>query len=786
MKFKKHKGSALVTVVALCAFLALITMSIMMMTTGGFTLRKQQNTRIENFYSADSGIEIAENKTIEIIDKAIDEAYNTVKEIKDNPTKPENIPIITNPGWEQGIFKTVFEEYIDINLEKNIDNVDKSSTIYDEFERADNKKISVDAVKGNRNVDSESKVQQMWKITSKFIDKDNKQREVVVNYNIETPDYGKKSGDMVSNDSILDYIMGVDGNADFKVTGNILGYGDIWVRGDEISDSENPGIRFSEYGTGTQNKWYGRLITPKNILFDNIGMNQDSASKKEANDLYAEKLTILNEGSATNQINLRDVNVRNDFIFDGEKSGFLAKNYYGIDDIDSSENPTVESIALNRVSEDKSSSIIVSSEDFGLTSDITIKNDMYVMGTSYLRLNDSKVTEYKTGESISINKISEPYTNRKYIESGLPEDDYLYKYYNPLHLVDEKLKKDNKYDKLNTVEKGLIVKNFFEEGKKDSEANRKFDILSGVNTGGNIYSSGVMYNNGSTLGMNTDEILICPEVQNKDVKNWQNQHEHVRRTSEAGLVENGEIIECKMRDFTEEVYMMGNSVGSNNSEEMFYEKVINASVASSFNWKFIRDDLMKRSVLNDKSGNPIFYEHTTFKNDDVKIFNTTKTIGELGIYTNTKPDGTVIPGVSTLLAKKINIVFNVSASDKKKNIIFSNSTSVDANSVKLPNSLLDNTHITIIVSEGDITINTGSNVAASFYTKGDLIVDTGNNVSFGNLDVPNFEHLNNIFKKLFGGIIGGVVDEGIIDQGNGENVVNSSDLLHQEKWELTK
>ena len=773
MILRKKRGSALVTVVALCAFLSLMTMSIMMMTTGGFTLRKQQNKRVENFYSADSGIEIAENEIIKTIDKAIDKGYEEVKKIENNPTDPNNIIIMEKPDWRDTIFKGEFQLYITNKLEGNIDNVDKTSKIYENFKREN--EIKVNAISKTVEVDKDK--QQLWTIISTFIDKDNKERIVEVDYKIEVPSYGKRKGDMISNDSILDYIMGVDGNAEFKITGNIEGYGDIWVRGNEKSEDGNSGIIFSESIGGTRNKWNGKIITPKNILFDSVGMNQDT--KDEANDLYAEKLIILNNEEGNNHINLRDVNIRNDFIFDGNNSSFVARNYYGIDDIDSSENSTVEDIANNRASLDKSSSIIVNSADFGMTeqeeseeteepkitaSNIEVENDMYVMGTSYLKLNDSEVKEYKTGESISINKISEPYTNRKYIESGLSEEKYLYKYYNPLHLVDEKLSAENEYKKLNTTEKGMIVKNFFKEKPAELDS----VLLNGVSVGGTIYSSGVMYDKGEVKGMSSELIKECTKEQNELQKDWQNTHEH--------SLNGDSIIDCKIRDFTEEVYMMGNTVGKNNAEEMFYEKVINGSVANSFNWGFIKDDLMEKDVLNHKDGYPIFYKDEMFIEEDVKIFKSDKTVGALGIY----------DGDTTLENRKINIVFNVSESKNKKKLIFTEEASVPNDSIKLPNYLLDSKDINIIISEGDIIINTGREVASSFYTKGNLVVDTGNNIKFGNLDVPNFEHLNNIFKELFGQVIGGVVDEGILDQGNGEDVVNSSDLLHQEKWELTK
>ena len=161
MSRRRKKGSILVMVVCLGAFLSVIIMSLMLVTTNGHALRKEENTRIENFYSADSGLEIASNEIVKVIKKAIDSGENIIKEKIENLESHPEIDI-TVEGWEQKAFKKEFEEYIDKELEKAIDNVCIGNTendmngkttdlskIYNNFRR-EGVEIKVDAIKCKR------------------------------------------------------------------------------------------------------------------------------------------------------------------------------------------------------------------------------------------------------------------------------------------------------------------------------------------------------------------------------------------------------------------------------------------------------------------------------------------------------------------------------------------------------------------------------------------------------------------------------------------------------------
>ena len=777
MKNKKN-GSALLTVVCLCAFLSVLTISIMAMTTGGYSLRKGHNKRVENFYSADSGIEIAESEIVKVINEGIEKANEYIEDIKKDPTGHPGIPT-HEVGWEQKPFKQKFEEYIGGNLENRIDNVSIAvpSPIYDGFKR-DEKTIKVDAIDngmyqdGNQVVtgsDDYSKDREnKWEIKSNFKDKEEKEREVVVNYNIKTPKYGIQAGEAVENSSIFDYIMAVDGNLNVYNGASFLGLGDMWVGGDNqqgdrssLDSNYKPGILMKDRdGLKGKMEWNGDIITPKDMMVDNNTLKVEN--------IYSDDLVIKYdkaewEGTAVSILDVKeDINVYNDLVFDVEVGNLSTKNYYGLNDIDRNINPEEEDLLQDKANWGKSSSIIVSSEKFGENSKINILNDMYVMGTAYLQLDG---VDYKTGESIAINKYSEPYTSRTL--NGIGEDAYLYKYINPLHVVDKKFT-NGEYKNLSITNKVDIVKNAL-EGKLDE------NIFKGVEIGNKAYTAGVMYDTGA-IAESFGTIEDCPDKKERG-------HNHT-------------IVECKQKEFVEKAYNMGGELSKAEAETYFDDKTKLTSVEDSFNWKFIRDNLMTDTTIKDKTGDIIFERNESLvypkvgKEKDVVVFQSTKTVAEM------IPDH----NIEYFTNKKINIIFNVSrqedTTDRPKELFFIPGITelqkgID-DEIELPIELINSdTAISVVISDGGINVIQGSSsgpiqVKGVFYSKDNMNLSNASNMNFGNESVPDFTQLNKIFEKLFGGVIDGVVDGGIIDQGNGETVNNASDLLEQEDWNLIK
>ena len=111
----KKDGSVLLIVLGLFAFVSIMITSIMMMTTGGYKLRKTQNTRVENFYGADSGIDISESITIELIEEAIKKGNEAV-----------DISTVTTAEEKNKEFKRVYKKHIVSKFEKEVDNVNGS------------------------------------------------------------------------------------------------------------------------------------------------------------------------------------------------------------------------------------------------------------------------------------------------------------------------------------------------------------------------------------------------------------------------------------------------------------------------------------------------------------------------------------------------------------------------------------------------------------------------------------------------------------------------------------
>lgn len=770
MKFKgKKKGSTLLIVVCFFSILAVVILSIMSMVTTGFKLRKDENKRIESFYGADSGIEIAKNTILAFIDESVENAYEHVKKLETEHIHDgcSNVDF-TDERWKDTHFKEYFEKFIDNGLEEKIDNVDFTSPIYNDFDRA-GKIVKVDAIKGIRD-----KGIQAWALKSNFKDKDDKEREVVFNFNIETPSYGKKAGEAVINDSIFDYIMGIDGNLDINNNGTFESLGDMWIGGSNQEGNRedanyNPAIKLhGNNGLQQVFHWQGNIVTPRDLSIENVNIN--------AHNIYADDFIYRGSGD---KLQLRnDLYVYNDFIFDGNKTTVDMKNYYGLDEIDTKENPSEQDLTENAKNWGTASSIIVNSKDFGETSKINIQENMYVLGTAYLKL---KGIDYKTGESVVINKFTEPYTNRRLVEEGLTEDKYLYEYMNPLHIVDQ-IWDGKEYKNLSVGDKVEVINKYFADNKEVLESS----VFNGIAVGGNTYTAGVSYNTNKK-----EKGIVQPNSDYPACSIKEHSHGANQRN----------MVECSRKEFVEQAYNMGNTLSYAESEAEFKTKNIAASVEKSFNWKFIRDNLMTKENLTHKDGGEEIFKRISSYPDNGKVkdavwFESTKTVKDIL--------GDKIEGSTSILGgAKINILFNVSERDKSgnkigeaKKIIFSQHTSTlkeEKGNLLVPANLVEsNANITVVISDGDIlvdqnNISKNSEVRGMFYTTEDLDLDISGVMRFGNHAVPEFEQLNYIFKELFVGVIGGVVDGGgIIDQGNGEEVVNPSDILRGVKWELIK
>lgn len=751
---KKKKGSSLLVTVCMFAILSIIIMSILAMTTAGFKLRKDESKRIENFYGADSGIEIAYAEIQNVILEAIKSGNKLVDDITKDSTVlgPDNQPVDkTKDNWENDIFKKQYEKYIEENLEDAIDNVNapnistNPTQIYLKYIR-EGKEIKVDA----RRIGTSK----TWELISNFTDKENKERQVSVNYDIETPEYGIDAKKIATpaDLSILDYIIAVDGNMDLKIRGAFNALGDMWVKGGNLrdeKDSLSSGILIEEMQQGASIAFHGNIATMNTLDIENSNVSTVAERDKHYN-IYANDLRYTNNDSKTRLLfpyntGAVNINLYNDFIFNANNTTVNMNSLYGLSDID-----TLGNLEYGNKDELKtSSSIIVNSKDFGTGSKISIKDETVMLGTAYLNLSDNGYinpnpsTWYKSGESIVINRNTSPYTYRNYIKN------YEYKYKNKLHMID-KILKEQVYNDLTILEKSNLVKDYFNSTDGDAGLVELKELANGIDLN-KVYSAGVMYDQGSIAVNNVNE----PERK----------------------------IAQKKKEYANEVFFMGANkdatVDDFNNKQKAYKTVEN-----SFNWKGI-EKLIKGGDILDDENNIIFEKksNTDLMNQGVAVFKSKKTVKD-------------ITGEQNIISDfKVNMILNYSDKDLVVTPTPIEIGKQDENKiyVTLENDSSDGskTYPTIIISKGGIELIKNYHfweIYGLFLTTENLSIE-GDSMNFGNY-ATDVTLINRLFKKIFE--IGGIGDIIVGDIFDTEKVVisevsiNTNELIKNHKWKLIK
>ena len=550
---KKKKGSSLLIVVAMMAVVSIITISVLTMTTSGYKMRKDSNKRVENFYGADSGLEISERILIGFIDAAIDNSNQVVDDMaatkpideKNRVFKESFIKFFQNGGNSD--IKPFYKEtkimsYAHLDYKPIVDEL-KVEEYYTEVNRDDIniydtgvKYKSDKEIEVNHNEYEKIKIMTV-NVKSEY-EKNEKVRSVGVDFDITVPTYGKKIEKVNSGGApkILDYIIGVDGDFDLNIGTAADFYGDIWVKGNtkEILTAENKyegGVTIATLGAkDTAFEINGGILTGGTLNLVDVDFKiQDSSNK----DIYANNVKLDNvQSDSTNSMNLKtkDLYVYNDLVLNGESNKLSAANYYGINDINEYEE---SDFSLDEA--DRSSSIIINTDLNSTKSSINIANDSYILGTSYIDLEEGK--PYQTGQSNSVNSFSRPYTVRS-------ERQYIYDYNGTLHLI------DTKYDgsELSIEDKVEIVKNY--KNSMTEEEKKMSSILSSKN----FYNTGAIYGNETSENNNG---LILPDTPvGVDVNKLQT-------------------------NYAREVFNMGQE-GSDITQ--FWNKEFSSSVEESFAW----------------------------------------------------------------------------------------------------------------------------------------------------------------------------------------------------------
>lgn len=799
-KRRKKKGASLLVVVAMMAILSVLIVSLLAMTTSGYKLRVDSNNRVEGFYGADSGLEISEKvlqdylkANIETSNKAVSSSLDVDEKNKEfkksfnkfiiEGGKSTKLPLYDNPTLISGEYeyKPLIEEIAINEYYKKFDRKDVSTENVKLYYTTDINKSNYQEliypvtlseetmalIKGFRlELESEYK-------------KNSKTRRVAVKFNIDIPDYGKaiSKADSSSPD-IFDYIFAVDGNYELRAGGTVSVLGDIWVKGREtksdnlIENKYKNGIVLKSGSDIYKNPnitWDGNIATASNLEVSdvnlNIGTNGTGAHK-----IFAKNLVVNTENNSNLFGNSLDVYLYNDFVYNSKSSKLNMKNLYAINDINNYQNNVTTGDKLDE--SERSSSMIINSNDFGQGSNINIGNDMYVLGSSYLDL----TKPYQTGQSVVINGISSPYTVRY--------DDYIYNYdeKGKVHIIDT----DQQGNELDIFKKAdLVLKKRLTD--KENTFSNGIQAL-------NIYNTAAVLAKGNVIGPN------------KNI--------------------NMDIVKEKQKEYVTEVFNMGND--KNVSSDDFEKKEVKASVEDSFDWfgmaKMIKGYGKCRDCPNyDATGNckqqdthcktcdtcKLTFNNTMkIKKDGFLHLQSKVTIKDIIAESEKNPDENSelgkepgLSGPTDLRDQKINLILN--ATDKKLKIEQVNNGHSKAGDIEddgstityyfenSPFGLLINP--VLIISKGDVEFKTEThNNYSMILTAGDTVVSTpAVGTHIGNYSVPSSKGLiNELFKYSLGsnGILSGI---GGSIFGSTENIevkeaIEISDLIEREKWQLIK
>lgn len=768
MRNKKKQGSVLLVVVGLFSFISILTISVMSMTTSGFKLRKDESARIENFYGADSGIDISERLTVQLIDEAV--------EIGDQA-------VLSNPGlvsYEQknARFREVFANHIKAQFKATIDNVvGDGTTVSNRYEKykKNGQEVKVKVTKFDEKttvIGTDTKLEGFnIGLASNFKDQDNKEREVTLNYLLEIPNYGIESLENPfdsSSSNLLDYLIAADGNLYMDVYGSTNIFGDIWINGEENSnDRFERGVHIENEGDRGKKdiKLYGKLATR-----GAINVNVNDAEIDFYGNTYSRDFKVQGDNNVINgrRVNdqpsvdksLKDILVYNDFIFEGTNTKFNMNNYYGLNDINEYEKDFTD---LNLDEAQKSSSVIIDSKDFGDKSKIKL-DEMYIAGTAYVGGTDKMdgLSNYQSGESIVINRNTRPYTDRELIAnmSIAEREKYLFKYKNPLHIVDKMyVDAEKDYKDIKLDEKIKIVDQYYKNNPNEKQ-NPLFDgIVADL-----VKSTGVAYANGVMQPRNTDF----------DIK-------------------------AQQKDFVEEVYLR-------NTEDAqmpidFWERPQDVTVGSSVNWEAIVNLLKRDEIYNTENGDknsPVEDGSGTtptllFNKLDLGIDDPTIE-SNVGIFQGTKNVKDMLAGklninsTSDIYSKKITLLFNNTNKDlvltHKPSGYFNNAINVQLN---------HNDTIAVIISKGDVEIlinQAPHNAYIVTLASGDLryiLEGAGNLGSFSQNDNTLSEAFKEIFDfGAFDNILGGGDGSSGGNAGESNTVIHPGDLIKDKVWNLEK
>lgn len=484
MRKRKTKGSSMLLVIAVFGILATLALAMLGATYANYRLRVEENNRVKNLYSAESGIDKAYARITKVVEIAIEEGIAAGN--KETTIKKQN-----------EIFKGVYKDYIDDNL---IDYVSGEYVV-------NSNKAEVKCELKAPALEKEGLDYKIVKLTSTYKDDKGKERVVSVAYNLVTPeDYRILDKADGNTSKLINYTLAADGNLTIATDsshvkeGKVEVDGNLWIQGLRSEDMvNNPTVDKYKGGIEINNtdiEFKGQVNTAANITVDKSKVNFKAITledKEVDNKVYAENIFLgsLADGDVDSGIDVdsskAELYLANDLVIGASDAKINIKNLYGFNDLNIAL-PTDNGQVVRG-----SSSIIINSMKWpNNKGDLTVTYSAYLMGSAYIKTHREP---YQTGESVALKGNYKAYAK----DSNGNYNDSQYEYLDPLVLIT----KDAQGQPLNVVDKAEHFVDYSNSSNASIRA-KGISLPQKTYTAGAYISEGKAH--GNSVNLNTEEL----------------------------------------------------------------------------------------------------------------------------------------------------------------------------------------------------------------------------------------------------------------------------------------
>ncbi|MEG0307766.1 MAG: hypothetical protein RR636_07480 [Clostridium sp.] len=452
MKKRKTKGSSMILVIAIFGILSTLGVAMIGTTYANYKLRIEENNRVKNLYSAESGIDKAYVQMSKVIDdgikKGIEEVEKAIIEASKSASDKQEDKEVTIERQNE-IFKSVYTKHIVARLGNEINNKVSGRYIDGENEAL----VTCKLKNKGEEILNDNVVDKIAKLTSKYTDANGKERVVSVAYTLIVPE-DFRTVDKVDGkvSPIINYSIATDENLTIKnndgVNTDMTINGDTWVQGIRSDKmAANPTIDKYKGGieiTNTDVNFVGQVNTASNISVDKSVItfeDIDDRGKEIDTNIFAENIFLGNliNSDASSGIEVKgnyidktkktkktNVYLANDLVISSNDAKVNIDNLYGFNDI------TLKSHINNDKEVRESSSIIINSMTWPQNkAELRVNSSAYIMGTAYIK---TKADPYQTGESVALKGNYKAYS-QPIIDKDGSVIKYQYEYLDPLMLV---------------------------------------------------------------------------------------------------------------------------------------------------------------------------------------------------------------------------------------------------------------------------------------------------------------------------------------------------------------